>query len=65
MMTLQQYRERFEPLVQSPVPMRRATWLDADALQWSFQDPGVLDVGERAFELIRHERALRERVQVD
>jgi hypothetical protein len=53
MMTLEQCRARFAPLVQRPVSMRRALWLAPDALEWSSQYPGVLDAGPRAFDDLR------------
>jgi hypothetical protein len=55
MMTLQQFRERFAPLVQWPIVVRRATWLEAETLEWSLQYPGVLDASPRAFDSIREE----------
>jgi hypothetical protein len=55
MMTVQQFRERFAPLVQWPVVMRQATWLDAEAVEWSLQYPGMLDAGTRAYEQIRQD----------
>jgi hypothetical protein len=53
MMTLKTFRERIAPLVQWPVTLRLAPWLDADVLEWSTQYPGVLDAGPRAFEHVR------------
>jgi hypothetical protein len=54
-MTLEHYRERVAPVVQRPVALRRAAWLDPHLLAWSLQDPGVLDAGACAFKLLRDE----------
>jgi hypothetical protein len=56
-MTLTEFRERIAPLVQWPVTMRRANWLDADTLEWSVQYPGLLDAGERAYRHLSREHA--------
>lgn len=54
-MTVKQFGELVAPFVQWPVTMRRAAWLEADALVWSVQYPGVLDAGARAFEQLRRQ----------
>jgi hypothetical protein len=54
-MNLKQFRAWFAPLLQWPVTMRRVSWLESDALEWSQQYPGVLDAGEQAFASIRRD----------
>jgi len=54
-LTLKQFRERVAPIMQWPVTMRRATWLDDETIEWSMQYPGVLDAGARAYDAVRRE----------